>query len=494
MAVIGIDLGTTGCKAAVFDGGRVLGSSYRRYDYSSPREGWAEQDAAAVWTLVEGVVAEALASCAPKPAVAAVCVSVQGDAIIPVDREGNPIHPAVLGMDIRSHQEAAGLEAAFGRERLFEMTGMPCEPLNAITKVWWLERNRPEVKARVWKYLHYGEFLLLKLAGAPALDLSMASRTMAFDPVDRRWQPSILEHIGVDPSKLGDLAPCGAAAGTVLPELAARWGITPNAVAVPGGHDQCMAAIGAGMIGPGIACYSMGTAEVISACFAGPRLTPAMLAANYPCYRHATGEHYFTISLNQSGGLSLEWLGRNVLGREGLADLIAGVKVDPSPVVFLPHIVGSGTPACDHLSRGAFLGLRLKHGREEMFQAAADALAFEARVNLENLDSLGIRVDELRAVGGGARSGRMLELKATVLKRPIRTLANPEAALVGAAMLAQVATGQFRDLAQAREECVRIERTVEPLAAAAAAYEEAFARFRPVYGMLKDYYHQWRDA
>ncbi len=489
MPVIAIDLGTTACKAAVCDGARMPGAAYRQYSYTSPQDGWAEQDAEAVWELVSATVKEALAA-AGKPPIEAVCVSVQGDAIIPIDAEGRALHPAILGMDTRSHAEAAMFEQRFGRGQLYAATGMPCEPLNAITKIAWLVRNRPELRSRAWKYLHYGEFLLMKIAGVPALDFTMASRTMAFDPAAREWVAPVLECAGVTPSELGNLAPSGAPVGILRSAIADDWGISRTALVVTGGHDQCMAALGAGVIEPELACYSMGTAEVISTCFESPPTGPAMLEANYPCYCHAAEGLYFTITLNQSGGLSVAWFQDVVRG--SVSEALAEIEVRPSPVMFLPHIVGSGTPTCDHRSRGAFLGLGLATGRREMFQAVVDALAFEARLNLEMLDRLNIPIAELRAVGGGTRSPKVLELKATVLGRPIRLPDNSEAALVGCGMLAQVAVNMFRDLKSARAECVRIRETVEPRAGAMEAYAAAYDRFRQIYGTLKSFYHNWR--
>lgn len=492
MAVIAIDLGTTGCKAGVFEGAALLGSAYRHYNYASPEDGWAEQDAEAVWELVRQVVGEAIAESRPCADVQALCLSVQGDAIIPIDVDGKALHPAILGMDTRSSKEAADLQEHFGRGQLYAATGMPCEPLNAITKIFWLLRHRPELRRKIWKFVHYGEYLAMKIAGIPALDYSMASRTMAFDPARKDWVPSILEFAGVTPSQLGNVTPSGAPVGIIRASAAADWGISKGALVVAGGHDQCLAAIGAGVIEPGLACYSMGTAEVISTCFGAMPMNALMLDFNYPCYCHAAPDQNFTISLNQSGGLSLDWFQGSVLRSSSLPALLEGVQVAPSPVLFLPHIVGSGTPTCDHLSRGSFLGLSLKTGQAEMFQAVVDAQAYEARLNLETLEDLGIAVSELRAVGGGAQSAKMLELKATVLQRPVCTLKHREAALLGAAMLAHVALRQFPNLEAAREECVAIDRTIEPRSDSMEAYSAGFERFRQIYGTLRSFYHHWR--
>lgn len=502
MAIIAIDLGTSVSKAAVFEGRSLLGIAQCSYSWSTPFEGWAEQDAESVWARVDGIVRQALLK-ARSPSIKAVCVSVQGDAVIPIDIRGAAIGPAILGMDARSDAEAADLQERFGRGQLYAATGMPCEPLNAITKVFWLIRNRPDLLGRLWKFVHYEEFLLMKLSGIPALDFTMASRTMAFDPVKKDWVADILEFVGVRPAQLGNVCPSGAPVGFLHKQLAESWGISRNALVITGGHNQCISAVGAGVIEPDLACYSMGATEVIGTCFTTPNMSAAKLASNYPCYCHAVPDHYFTITLNQSGGLSLEWFYRTLTAAGSgslsseygafLEESLEKLRFEPSPVLFLPHIVGSGTPQRDHLSRASFVGMSVKTSRDDLFQAVVDALCFEARLNVETLEGLGTPIAELRAVGDGARSRRILQLKASVLNKPISTLRTPEASLLGAAMLAQVATGTYRDLSEAALDCVSLQSTIEPKRAVTEAYEDAYGRYRQLYGTLRDYYHHWRE-
>ena len=475
----------------------MLGFAERRHGYDCPEDGWAEQDAQEVWDLVRQLVKEALRLAAPAPPIEAVAVSVQGDAIIPIDAAGNPLHAAILGMDTRSFGEAADLAERFGKGPLYSTTGMPCKPMTAITKILWLERNRPELRAKLWKYVHYEEFLLMKLAGVPALNFTMASRTMAFDPVRKDWIPAILEFVGITSAELGNLTPSGMPVGIIRRAIADEWGIARSALLVSGGHNTCLAAVGSGVVDPGLGCYFMGTAEVIGTCFDSPRISPAMLACNYPCYCHAVDGHYFTSTLNHGGGISLEWFHGKLMERGENEDasfeaLLNEIRPWPSPVLFLPHLTGSGTPASDHTSRAAFIGMSLKTGRHDLLQAVADAQAFEARLNLETLSDLGITVSQLRAVEWGARSNRLLELKATVLDRPIHIPRQPEAALLGAAMLAQTATGRFRNLSEASNECALIARTVEPIQVARQAYDDAFERYRHLYPALKSFYQNWR--
>ena len=497
MPVIAIDVGSTFCKTAIFNGSRMLSYACRHHGYHCPADGWAEQDALDVWRITSQIVHEAVKASGAGDAIQAVCLSVQGDAMIPVDSGGVPLHAAVLGMDSRSHREAADFESHFERGPLYSATGMPCKPLNFITKVLWFERNFPELRARVWKYLHFEDYLAFQLARVPALDFSMASRTMAFDPAGKDWIPGLLEFAGIDPGHLGNVTPAGVPVGIIRATVADEWGISRKALLIAGGHNQCMAAIGSGVIEPHLACYSFGTTEVIGTCLSSARTSPALLEGNFPCYCHAVADRYFTMTLNQSGGLALEWFHESLLQldpKDGEAPerLAAGIAIWPSAVLFLPHLVGSGTPSCDRLSRAAFVGLSVKTERRDLLQAIIDAQAFEARLNLETLEHSDIQISDLRAVDRGARMRKALQVKATVLQRPIHTLRNPEAALMGAAMLAQTAIGGFRDLEAARDECVRVATTIEPDRRAMPAYDEAYERFRALSRTLNSFYHHWR--
>jgi xylulokinase len=498
MAVLAIDTGINSSKAGVFEGGKILGYACRHYSYDCPEDGFAEQNPNMVWGVVDALAREAVRMSGAGASVNAVALSVMGDAVIPVDASGEPLAPAILGIDSRSHREAEELRERFGSGPLYAATGMPSRPLNSITKVLWLERNRPDIADSVWKYVHHGEFLGLKIASVPALDFSMASRTMAFDPVRKDWIPAVLEHIGIGPGHLGNVTPPGVPVGIVRASVADSWGIDRKALLISGGHNQCMAAIGAGAIHAGPACYSMGTAEVIGTALPNARMSPAMLSVNLPCYCHAAPDAYFTITLNQSGGgLAVEWLHRSVFGiapreENSLRDLFGQLKTAPAQLLFLPHLAGSGTPLCDYQSRGAFVGLSLKTTQAEMLQAVIDSQAFEARINLEIMEELDIPVTDLRAVDWGARMWKSLAVKATVLDRPIHTLNTPDAALLGAAILAQTAMGEFADLDAACAECVRIADTIEPVGRAREAYREAFERYRPLYSTLRNFYHHWK--
>ena len=484
--LLSIDVGTTHCRVSVFDprGGRMAFAS-RECAVATDAAGMAEQDAEEVWRSVLGLLRQAVAECGGNE-VRAVCLSVQGDAIIPVDRDGTCLHNAVLGMDYRSTGQARAAEKLVGGWRIFRHTGMRPHTLNSLCKVLWLRDAHPQIFARVRKILTYSDFMLSRLGVEPAIDITMASRTMAFDLRREYWSPRLLARLGIDDGLFSPVVPSGKPVGTMSRELSGEIGLSSPPLVVAGAHDQVCAAIGSGVPVLARTVVSTGSAEVLSAAFDGPVLTRAMYNGFYPCYRFAAPGMYFTFSLNHAGGLLLDWF-RALAGGGGDPStdrLISDLPPGPSPVMVLPHFNGSGTPWCDTRSRGAILGLSLSTTPGEIALAILEALAFELRINLERLQSAGIPTEEISAAGGGAQSPTWLQIKADVLERPIRTPAAPEAAARGAAILAGTGCGEFASLAEGIAAMVPEGAQVTPRPGQSARYRERFALYRELYPRL----------
>jgi xylulokinase len=495
MKLVGLDIGTAGCKAMVFDPeGRILGRGFREYEVICDAPAKAEQDAEQVWVLTKAALREAVATSGGKD-IRALSVSAQGDAIIPVDSEFRALHPAILGMDYRSGPQAERCAEALGAFALFERTGMRPHPMNSLTKVLLLRELAPAVFERAAKIVTYADFILGKLGGEAVVDHTMASRTMAFELQSHKWSETIHRALGLSEEIWSKPAPSGTAVGRIRPALAAELGLPPNLVLATGGHDQTCAALGAGAVREGLGVVSTGTAEVLSTALDRPVLSEAMFNSFYPCYLHAKGGMYFSFSLNHIGGILLRWWRDNFAGPEvGEGALEAGdayQQIDalmpqgPSPVMFLPHLNGSGTPTCDLHSKGAVVGLTLATTRHDVAKAILEGLTFELRLNLETMLACGMQLDELVGVGGGAKSSVWLQLKADILERPLRTLRCREAACLGAALLAGTAAGIYQHLDEAVAQTVRYDREFLPSADRVAAYSEHFATYRQLYPSLR---------
>jgi xylulokinase len=494
--LVGLDVGTTGCKAVVFGPeGEILGHGFREYGIICDQPAKAEQDAGLVWRLTLEALHEAVSRAGIRE-VTAIGLSVQGDAIIPVGPGFSPLHNAVLGMDYRSTAQADWFDRTFGARALFHRTGMRPHPINSLVKVLWLKEMQPTVLESTWKIVTYGDFILGRLGADPVIDWTMASRTMAFDLVHRCWLGDVLGRAGIDQGLFSRPAPSGEAAGTLSPAAAREAGLAPGALLVTGGHDQTCAALGAGMNRTGVAVLSAGTADVLSTAFAEPKLNDAMFDGYYPCYLHTKRDMCFTFALNHIGGILLRWyrdtLGGNEVraaeaaGRDSYDVMVESIPEGPSPVMVLPHFNGSGNPVCDTSSRGAIVGLTLSTSRPQIVKAILECLAFEMKINLDYWGRAGIAVEELRAVGGGARSPSWLQIRADVLGRPVRTLKVREAACLGAAILAGAAAGVYSSVDEGVARTVRLDRTFVPGADCASRYAERYAIYRRLYPALKD--------
>jgi xylulokinase len=493
--LIGLDVGTTGCKAVVFSPeGEILGYGFHEYGIVCDEPAKAEQDAGEVWRLTLEVLAEAVAKSGIRDA-KAIGLSVQGDAIIPVGRGFLPMGNALLGMDYRPTEEAEWCGRTLGARKLFNLTGMRPHPINSIVKALWLKRARPELYCSAWKIVTYADFILGRLGAEPVIDWTMASRTMAFDLRRRQWATDLLDELGIDPVLLSRAEPSGTIAGMLSGEVADALGLAPGTLLVTGGHDQTCAAVGAGSIREGIGVLSAGTADVLSTAFPEPRVNDAMFEGFYPCYIHAKPDMYFTFALNHIGGILFRWY-RDTLGGEEVRAaagagrdpydvMVESIPEGPSPVMVLPHLNGSGNPVCDMSSKGAIAGLTLATTRPDIVKAILESLAFEMRINLDYMKSAGIAVGELRAVGGGAKSPRWLQIRADILGRPVRTLKVREAACLGAAILAGAAGGVYASIEEGVSRTVRLGDTYEPDRRRAEAYDARFSVYRQMYPALK---------
>jgi xylulokinase len=495
MSIIGLDIGTTGCKAIVFDyDGHILGQAAREYAILTPQPDWFEQDAEEVWQLAWAALSQAVAMASNDPPVA-LAVSCQGEAIIPVDSDGRPLRPAILGMDTRTGAENEWLAEQFGAEALFERTGMPLHTINTLPKLLWLQRHEPALWQSAHQFLLYEDFFLLRLGGQASISHCLASRTQMYDLSVGDWADDILAECGVERERLAPLAPAnGGVVGTLRSELAAELGLSQTLLLVSGGHDQACAALGSGVTSAGQAMVSTGTAEVVEVAMDSPTLAPALRDGGISVYRHVVPGLFLAMTLNHSGGLLLRWF-RDTLGKWEMEQarqtgqdaydfLLADAPADPTRLLVLPHFAGSGTPTLNTSSKGAILGLTFGDTTASIAKAILEGLTFELRINLDLLRDAGINISELHAVGGGARSNLWLQLKANIGQIPLRVPHVIEAACLGAALLAGVGAGIYPDVASAAAQTVHITHQIKLQPALVEAYNRRYALYRQLYPLV----------
>lgn len=489
MSLLGIDLGTTGCKAGVFGlDGSCLAQAYREYDMLHPQPGWSELDSRVVWARSKEVIAEVAAQSAHDP-VTALAVSSFGEAFVPVTRTRQILDNSILCVDDRGAEHVSRLLEDFGREALYAINPNLLGPNYSLPKLLWLREHRPEVFAQADFFLLWSDLIAFMLGGQAVANNSHANRTLLFDLNRNDWSDTLLAWSDIPRSKLGPVVTAGTVLGTVSPAIAAELGLANDVKIVAGGHDQCCNALGCGGIEPGRAVYGMGSFDCITPIFKKPDAPLRLLRENLNIEHHVLPHLYVAFLYNQSG-LLVKWFRDTFAVADspppgvGIYDyLVSELPVEPTGLLVLPHF--DPPPHHSPDTAGAIIGLRMNTTRGEILKAIIEGATLYFKQGLEALRRLGLDTTLFIASGGGARSDAVLQIKADILGITVARPRITEGGALGAAMLAGLATGVIKTAAEAVHIYVKPDRVFEPNAKRYAAYCEKHARYQQLYPALK---------
>lgn len=495
--LIGIDLGTNSVRALAFDTlGRAVATAAQPTPAVQPAHGWVEYQPDALWQAALDVLRRLVAALPPGAPVVGLAVASIGESFVPVDAQGRATNNAIAWFDPRTEGDADLLEHRIGRERLFQITGLPVNPIYSLCKMLWLKRQAPDAWSRTVRVLGMADWIAFRLCGEMATDFSLASRTLAFDLHDRCWAETLLDEVDISPDLFPPLRPSGTALATLRPDVAAKTGLPPGTMVGVGGHDHLCGGLAAGTHLPGTLLDSMGTAEALFLTLKQPLLAPAVLQQGFPqgaiqvdgAYAYLGGGIY-------SSGGAVEWFRSVLAGGADYDTLIAEAAAAPpgaNGALFMPHLAQSAPPHPDVQARGALVGLTGSTGRGDLFRAVLEGLALEARQvvgAMAALPGLGPPQD-IRAIGGNTKNALLLRIKASAYGRPITVVDEPETTALGAALLGGIAAGTFESLAAARATLVQRTRTVDPDRAWSDHYDTLFERlYRHGFAALRPLNH-----
>ncbi len=478
---IGLDLGTSGIRALLaHDDASVAHVADAPLTVSHPRPGWSEQDPAD-WIAAARKVIGALTRTAPEMMadLRGIGLSGQMHGATLLDADGAVLRPCILWNDTRSQDQAARLDVLAGVRAI---SGNIVFPGFTAPKLVWLAEHEPQVFARVAKVLLPKDYLSYWLTGRMVSDMSDSAGTAWMDVGARDWSDRLLRASGMRADQMPDLIEGTGQVGPVLPGLAGELGLPEGVMVIAGGGDNAAAACGVGALGEGDGFVSLGTSGVLLAARDG--FTPKPDSAVHT-FCHAIPGAWYQMGVILAATDSLNWLA-GITGVQA-ADLThaLGAHISaPSELRFLPYLSGERTPHNDAGVRGAFIGLDIAHGRDDLTRAVLQGVSFALRDNLEALTSTGARLDRLLAIGGGAQSRYWCELLATTLNLPLDL---PEqggfGAALGAARLAICGvTGARPGEIMTKPP---IAGTVVPRPDVSAAYEDAYRAYAATYPTLK---------
>jgi sugar (pentulose or hexulose) kinase len=443
-----IDVGTTHCKAALFgQDGRLLRVASRSTPVERAPAGQAYIDPQALWQAIVDVIRELASSGLPGP-LAAIGIASMAETGLLIDRNSRIARtPLIPWFDPAATSQVDRLKAAGDPQERFCRAGIRPNFKCSLAKILWLREQNPRVTVgAIW--LSAADYIAFRLAGALNTDYSLAGRTLAFRLDRQTWDTEWLETFDLEGTIFPEPKPSGTPLGGVLPGVARALGLPSETPVVIAGHDHVCAAFAAGILAPGQAFNSMGTAEALVGAFPSRPLGEADYRSGLVFGCHLVpGLNYWMGGLSASGG-SVEWL-RGVLGDPPLSyadldDLLAQARPGPTGILYFPYLSGSGSPHADVHLRGAFVGLDAAHGQTELAKAVLEGTAYEMEFIRRRAEQvLATPIDCMAVTGGGTRNRTWMQIKADITGCRLEVPAMPEATLLGAALVAGVGAGVY---------------------------------------------------
>jgi xylulokinase len=463
--LIGIDVGTTAVKAALFDEhGIALKTFARRYPTHRPAPGHVEQNAEDWIQLVFAALAEFNAK-----GVKAMGLCSQVNTHVFVNANGQPLLPAMTWQDGRCAEEALRLDAQISTEEKLGWWGapLPIDASHVLARMAYVAKQHPEVWTKTRWVMAPKDYCLFHLTGEVATD-----PMTAFGIVDGRLSPI---------QRLLDLVPGAAERLPPLASFTKIIGKTRSGIPmITGAMDAWSGLLGAGVSEDGQALYLSGTSEILGIVSSQKAPVPGVIA--FPRCEGIT----LHAGPTQSGGASVEWLSR-LLGKSAaeLSELTTSVDTSKPLPLFLPHLEGERAPLWDINSRASFTGLNSSMGAAELTRAVFEGVGYSARLVMESLEtSACLRPVEINHSGGGASSYVWCQIRADILGRPVKRMKMHDAGVLGAALMAGVGVGLFKSLTEAAKNFVMVDRVFEPDLRETARHDMGFERYTLLYKQL----------
>lgn len=466
---LGIDIGTTSIKAAVFskDGKRL---ALRSVDYTLDTDsvtGFIEFDADKYVQMCKGIITDLISECGRIDALA---IDTQGETLILTDENGAPVYPAIVWLDNRATDEAEKIKERFGNKCVYEVTGQP--EITAgwpASKILWMKNHKPEVFEKTKKIFMLEDYIMYSLSGSFVTEPTIQSSTIYYDIRSGEWWQEMLDFIGIKQEMLPQVVKSASLVGEYM-------GIK----VVSGMLDQIAGTLGAGVTDESKISEMTGT--IMAICVMTDKLPEYNPESIIPCHLHAIDGKYCLILWSSTAGMALKWFKNNFAENFSFHELDElAEKVSPGcdGLTMLPYFCGSTMPKYNPDARAAFSGINLSHTRGHFARAIMEAIAFTLRQNLEYVGEDAIK--EIRITGGGATSPLWATIKSNVTGKVLKTLFESETACLGSALAAAVGIGDFVSLKDAVDSIVKIKNTYQPTG---IDYSNAYEKYNKLDKML----------
>jgi xylulokinase len=519
--ILAHDMGTSSNKVILTTVyGEIIESSKMDYPIYHPHPGYAEENPDDWWKAVCFTTRSVLEKARVNPReICGITFSSQMQSLIPVDREGNPLTPAMTWLDGRSadvirevlwtHPRIMGYNIPRLIKFLRVTGGTPGHTgKDQIGKILWLRKYHPEIFSEIFKFLDAKDYLIYKLTGKmiTSVDLAVVWWLLDTRKNSNQWHPDLCRLAGITPDKLCEVRESAAIVGEITPEAAQQTGLLPGTAVINGAGDLSAAALGSGAIADGELHISIGTSGWVAGHFRKRKIDLAhytgCIGSTYP------QKYYLGMAHQETAGLCLEWLKNKVLYHQEqlkqesriseiyqLMDHLAEQSCPGSDgLIFTPWMFGERCPIDNDYVRGGFFNLNLNHSREHIIRAVFEGIAFNTRWAMETLEKLYEPVEQLNIIGGGATSDIWCQVFADITNRTIRRVSEPrQAGAKGVALLASMSLG-YIDTFENISNYIRIDRTFHPNSQNRHLYDRLFTEFKNIYKQNRKWYKRMNQT
>ena len=484
--LLGIDIGTSACKVAVFDeDGMVLAQAIRPYRVYYPQNGWAEQNPEEWWEAICDAVREALSEeSVSAEQIKGIGVDGQSWSAIPVDENGSVLHNTPIWMDTRARHLCEKVKKEIGADEIFRVAGNDFLPSYVTPKLLWFKEERPEVFQKTHKFLQSNSYIVMKLTGEMSQEYSQCYGIHFFHMEKPSYDMALAEKMGLSPDMMPKLYGCDEIVGSVTEEAAKKTGLKAGTPVVAGGLDAACGALGAGVYRPGETQEQGGQAGGMSICTDKALSHKALILGT-----HVVPGLWLLQGGTVGGGGALKWFRQELGGGMSFDELTAEAAEAPpgsDGVLFLPYMAGERSPIWNPDAKGVFYGLSFDKTRGHLIRSVLEGVAFSLEHNLRTAAETGIHVDTLNAMGGASNSVLWTQIKADVTGKTIRVPSSDTATTLGAAILAGVGCGVYGSYGEAVNRTIRMTRVQEPNPENKAVYDRSMERYLRLYEDLKE--------
>ena len=497
MYILSLDLGTTSIKVAlVSEEGNVVGRAVQEYSLFTPSPLEVELPVEVYWQSFKVALQDLFSRVSiPRSEIIALGMSVQGETLVMIDEEGNPLGNAIVWLDNRAQKEAELLAKEFTHQYAYSITGqVKIVPTWPATKILWVRHHQPDRFHKTYKFLLLEDYFIYRLTGRFVAEGSLLSSTLYWNIHTRQWWKEMLDYLGVKEDRLPEILEPGEVVGTILLEAAEELGLSQDLKITTGALDQACGAVGVGNVKPGIFSENTGAALAICAtvdrAFADPQM-------RMPCHYHAIPGLYMAHTFT-SGGMVLKWYRDRFCSSEVetaelmkrdsydlLAEEAKTVPPGSGGLVMLPHLEGAMAPEANPKAKGVFFGFTLHHQRSHFVRSVMEGIACIIRRNMEVLRDLGMEFEEVISLGGGAKSALWNQIKADLLnKRVVTTFNDQDAACLGAAIIAGKAVGLYSNIEDACKKVVKKKQVYNPDPINREVYDLLYTKYIKLYDSL----------